>query len=99
MRDRRPETKLLLPMQDTGLRCVTAAGATLFLTRNHASEHCYSEPSSSSSTEDLSVELIQDPATYLGLDFDAPYDASLLYNADAPLPSRASTMLGAALRD
>ena len=49
--------------------------------------------------EDLSVELIQDPASYLGLDFDAPYDASLLYNADAPLPSRASSMLGAALRD
>ncbi len=49
--------------------------------------------------EDLSVELIEDPAPLLGFDQDIQYDASQLYDADAPLPSRATTMLGAALRD
>ena len=48
---------------------------------------------------DLSVDLIEDPAAFLGLDIDIPYDASQLYDADAPLPPRATTMLGAALRD
>ncbi len=48
--------------------------------------------------EDLSVELVEDPADFLGLDLSATYDASKLYNADAPLPPRAATMLGAALR-
>ena len=47
--------------------------------------------------EDLSVELVKDPAALLDLDIDVPYDASLLYDADAPLPPRAVTMLGAAL--
>ena len=49
--------------------------------------------------DDLSVDLIEDPAAFLGLDIDIPYDASQLYDADAPLPPRATTMLGAALRD
>lgn len=49
--------------------------------------------------DDLSVDLIEDPIAYLGLDIDMDYDASTLYNPDAPLPPRAATMLGAALRD
>ena len=49
--------------------------------------------------DDLSVDLIEDPAAFLGLDIDIPYDASQLYDADAPLPPRATTMLGAALRE
>ncbi len=49
--------------------------------------------------EDLSVELLDDPAGYFGLDTDIAYDATSLYDPDAPLPPRASTMLGAALRD
>lgn len=48
--------------------------------------------------EDLSVELVEDPAELLGLDLAATYDASKLYHADAPLPPRAATMLAAALR-
>lgn len=48
--------------------------------------------------EDLSVALVEEPAAYLGLDIEAPYDAGTLYNADAPLPPRARTMLAAALR-
>ena len=48
--------------------------------------------------EDLSVALVEAPAAFLGLESKAPYDASALYNADAPLPPRASTMLAAALR-
>lgn len=47
--------------------------------------------------EDLSVELVEDPADFLGLDLTATYDASKLYNADAPLPPRAATMLAGAL--
>ena len=47
--------------------------------------------------EDLSVELVEDPAAFLNLDIDVPYDASLHYDADAPLPPRAATMLSAAL--
>ncbi len=46
---------------------------------------------------DLSVELLEDPAAYLGWDIDIDYDASRLYDADAPLPPRAQTMLGPAL--
>jgi len=49
--------------------------------------------------DDLSVELIDDPVTVLGLDLEATYDASKLYDADAPLPPRATTMLAAALRE
>ena len=48
--------------------------------------------------EDLSIELVEDPATFLGLDINIPYDATQLYDPNAPLPSRATTMLGAALR-
>jgi len=48
--------------------------------------------------DDLTVELIEDPAATLGLAPEATYDASALYNVDAPLPPRASTMLAAALR-
>ena len=46
--------------------------------------------------EDLSVELVEQPAAYFGFDSDSPYDASRLYNPDAPLPPRAATMLSAA---
>lgn len=46
--------------------------------------------------EDLSVEWVEDPADFLGMDLTATYDASKLYNADAPLPPRAATMLAAA---
>ena len=49
--------------------------------------------------EDLSVELLDDPASYFALGADIAYDATALYNPDAPLPPRASTMLGVALRD
>lgn len=48
--------------------------------------------------DDNSVELLADPAAFLGLDAEAPYDASALFNAEAPLPPRARTMLAAALR-
>ncbi len=48
--------------------------------------------------EDLSVELLADPAAYLGFDSGIPYDATQLYDPYAPLPSRATTMLGAALK-
>lgn len=48
--------------------------------------------------DDYTVELVEDPAAFLGLDWDAPYEASALYDADAPLPSRATTMLAAALQ-
>ena len=44
--------------------------------------------------DDYTVELIEDPASLLGLDFGMAYDASGLYDADAPLPPRANTMLG-----
>ena len=44
--------------------------------------------------DDLSVKLIDDPADFLGLDIDAPYDSSQLYDADASLPPRVTTMLG-----
>lgn len=47
---------------------------------------------------DLSIELIEDPANYFDLDIDIPYDASQLYDPDAPLPPRAGTMLAPAIR-
>ncbi len=47
--------------------------------------------------EDLSVELVADPVEFLGLESSAPYNASELYDADAPLPPRAATMLAADL--
>ena len=43
--------------------------------------------------EDLSVELVEDPAAFLGLEIDIPYNASRLFKADAPLPPRIKTML------
>jgi len=45
---------------------------------------------------DLSVELIADPAAYLGMDLAPPYEAGRLYMAEAPLPPRARTMLARA---
>ena len=45
---------------------------------------------------DLSVTLIDDPATYFDLPVAVAYDASRLVDADAPLPPRAHSMLGAA---
>ena len=48
--------------------------------------------------DDHTVELVEDPAMVLGLDVDAPYEASRLYDAEAPLPPRAGTMLAAAAR-
>ena len=48
--------------------------------------------------DDDRVELVEDPAALLGLDMEAPYDAGALYNADAPLPPRATSMLAAAVR-
>lgn len=47
--------------------------------------------------DDYKVELVEDPGALLGLDAAAPYDAGALYDADAPLPTRAATMLSAAL--
>ena len=46
--------------------------------------------------EDLSVQLVDQPANFFGLDSNAPYDANALYDLTAPLPPRAITMLGAA---
>ena len=43
---------------------------------------------------DLSVELVEDPALRYGWDFPIDYDVHRLYDADAPLPPRAHTMLG-----
>lgn len=45
--------------------------------------------------DDLSVELLPDPAAFLRLEINTPYDAANLFNADAPLPPRLSTMLRA----
>ena len=43
---------------------------------------------------DLSAEIIADPLAYFALDSDIAYDANQLYEADAPLPPRAESMLG-----
>ncbi len=43
--------------------------------------------------DDLSVDLIADPAAYLSIDQAPPYELGALYEAEAPLPPRASTML------
>lgn len=48
--------------------------------------------------EDLTVELVEDPAPLLELGIDIPYAASRLYAADAPRPPRLESMLGAAGR-
>jgi len=42
---------------------------------------------------DLSVELVDDPGSYLGLDLDVVYQADALYDPEAPLPARAGAML------
>lgn len=47
---------------------------------------------------DLVVELVEDPFTRYGWNIDIDYDPSRLYDADAPIPARAETMLGAATR-
>lgn len=47
---------------------------------------------------DYSVELVEDPFTRYGWEIDIDYDPSQLYHADASLPPRAHTMLGAAVR-
>ena len=44
--------------------------------------------------EDLSLELVREPKTIFSAFNDLNYDANRLYNPDAPLPSRAYTMLG-----
>ncbi len=49
--------------------------------------------------DDLSVAMMEDPASRLGLAAGSHYDASALIEADAPLPRRAGTMLGWALDD
>ena len=49
--------------------------------------------------EDWSVEPVEQPAAYFEIDSDLPYDANRLYSPDAPLPPRAATMLGSALRE
>ena len=46
----------------------------------------------------LAVELVEDPFTHYGWDIDIDYDPSQLYNADAPIPERAHSMLGGAIR-
>ena len=48
---------------------------------------------------DLSVELVEQPSVYFGFGSDSAYDARRLYDPDAPLPPRAATMLGSALRE
>jgi len=48
--------------------------------------------------DDYTVDLVEDPAAWLSLNGAAPYDAGALYDAEAPLPPRAETMLSAALR-
>lgn len=47
--------------------------------------------------KDLSVELVEQPSVYFGFESDPTYDSNRLYHRDAPLPPRASTMLGSAL--
>ncbi len=46
--------------------------------------------------QDLTVELLVDPASALGLESGIAYEARQLYTAGAPLPPRIETMLGAA---
>ena len=43
---------------------------------------------------DLTAELIDDPAAWLGWDAAVDYDAGRLFDAAAPIPARAQTMLG-----
>ena len=43
--------------------------------------------------EDMSVALVEHPAVYFGLESHAPYDINLLFDRNAPLPTRSQTML------
>ena len=43
---------------------------------------------------DLNLQLVEEPNTMLNEFVDLDYDVSRLYNPDAPVPSRAYTMLG-----
>ncbi|MCY4072235.1 MAG: hypothetical protein OXG60_13140 [Chloroflexi bacterium] len=47
---------------------------------------------------DMSVALLEHPVDYFGLDSRFPYDASLLYDRDAEISSRARSMLASARR-
>ena len=42
---------------------------------------------------DLTVALVEDPSARFGWNMDSDYDATSLFDADAPLPPRAKTML------
>ncbi len=44
--------------------------------------------------EDLKLELLSDPGKYIKAFEGLNYDVTKLYNPDAPLPSRAVSMLG-----
>ena len=44
--------------------------------------------------EDLKLELLSDPGKYIKAFEGLNYDVTRLYNPDAPLPSRAVSMLG-----
>ncbi len=48
--------------------------------------------------DDMSVKLLHELPKELGFVGNSDYDPNRLYNPDAPLPPRAATMLGAALR-
>ncbi len=48
-------------------------------------------------TEDLAIELVNDPVEQFALNIEVNYDPGLLFDPDAPLPLRAETMLGPAL--
>ncbi len=48
--------------------------------------------------EDFSAVLIEDPAAWLGWDMEIDYDASQLFDADAPIPERANTLLDGVVR-
>ena len=47
---------------------------------------------------DLIVELVEDPFTRYGWNIDIDYDPNHLYDSDAPIPARAQSMLGRAIR-
>ena len=48
--------------------------------------------------EDLSLSLIEEPSTFIPAFEDLEYDVTALYDSDAPLPTRAFTMLGLSTR-
>ena len=49
--------------------------------------------------DDLSVELLDELPKEIAFGSSGNYDPNRLYNSDAPLPPRAATMLGSALRE